>query len=202
MLAMLTLLVAGTASAAPDTAGADTFSARLVIKNQTSFTLQYVGAYADEHGQPLKKDEVSRRAIAPSSLASIGYGHARDEQGRKIEGRFSFQIKDIKEYFTLQDLIAKNNDRRTGVKLETPRLQSISDKASRVFAIDSWRLLSVDMIKQCNAPQPLAGIEAGYNDCIFILGMTPETIACLSQTDCDGSTFCLPAHAAGQHTGL
>ena len=199
MLAMLTLLVAGTASAAPDTTGADTFSARLAINNQTPFTLQYVGAYVDEHGQPLKKDEVSRRAIAPGSLASIGYGHAKDEQGRKIEGRFSFQIKDTKEYFTLHYLIAKNNDRRTGVKLETPRLQSVTDKGSKVFAIDSYRLVSVDMIKQCNVPQPLAGIESGYNDCIFILSMTPEAAACVADPACNGQQYSRHLNASQRH---
>ena len=153
MLAMLTLLVAGTASAAPDTTGADTFSARLAINNQTPFTLQYVGAYVDEHGQPLKKDEVSRQAIAPGSLASLGYGHAQDEQGRKIEG--ALQLPDPGHQRVLHPPLPHRQEQRPQDRRQTGNTptairyrQGIQGLCHRLL---SSRLCRHDQAMQCAA---------------------------------------------------
>lgn len=204
LYAALALLLAAITPAAT-TAGSERFTGRISILNRTPFTLQYAGLYmnATKDGRLLTDiilEGPFREPIPPGRLTYLGYAQPRHSQSHKLEGRLIFRIKDVQETFRIHYLITKKNDSRTAVKLE----QDINDfnEYSGSFEDRPYRLVSVDMIKRCNAPQRRVHSAATGNDCVLVFSMTPEAIACLSQPDCDGSTFGLPAHAAGQHAEL
>ena len=189
ILAMLPLLIAGTATAIPAATPSSSFTAPLAIENQTPFVLQYMGHNPRQPADSGEKDPDSRLAIAPGSRVHLGYDLPQPPESDSLEGHLNFQIRDTDESFRLHYRITRNNDRKTGARLESHQRAARSDRMTRAFAAGPWRLIDVDMIKRCTSSPPYPAADTEDNDCVFVLSMTPEAAACIQSPSCNGQQY-------------
>ena len=189
ILAMLPLLVAGTATAIPAATPSSPFTAPLSVENQTPFVLHYVDNNPLQPADARERDPAAGLDIAPGSRIHIGYDLPQSPESDSLEGHLNFQIRDTDEAFRLHYRITRNNDRKTGARLESHQRAARSDRMTRAFAAAPWRLLSVDMIKRCTSSQPYPAADTEDNDCVFVFTMTPEAAACIQSPSCNGQQY-------------